>query len=223
MRRDNPMKAIFFDLDGTLLDTARDFAYAINLLLLREKKSPLDFNLFRKEVHGESKQMIAFAFDMTETHSAFEKIRQDFLHTYYENCTQHTIFFPGMELLLDTLDEKKIPWGIVTSKPTWLTKPIVHYFGLDKRAACIVMGDTIHKIKPDPAPLLYACERAVITPSEAIYVGDLHTDIIAAKAAGMKSVGVTYGYHPPETNFSTWGADFIARTPQDILQWLQHR
>ena len=215
-------KAVFFDLDGTLLDTARDFAYAINLLLQREKMPALNFDLFRKEVYGESRRMISFAFNMTESNPAFENIRQDFLHTYHQNSTQHTVFFPGMELLLDSLDEKKIPWGIVTSKPTWLTQPILKHFEFDKRAACIVMGDTLTKIKPDPAPLFYACERAIISPENAVYVGDLETDIIAAKAAGMKSIGVTYGYHPPETDFSKWNADLIAQSPNEIIAWIEN-
>lgn len=215
------MKAIFFDLDGTLLDTARDFAYAINLLLTREQKPALNFDLFRNEVHGESRRMISFAFNMDESNPEFEIIRQEFLRTYHENCTQHTIFFPGIELLLDSLDENNIPWGIVTSKPTWLTTPVVKHFGLDNRATCIVMGDTLTKIKPDPAPLLYACERTAITPENAVYIGDLQTDVMAAIAAGMKSVGVTYGYHPPETNFSDWNADFIAQSPEEIAQWMR--
>ncbi len=213
-------KAIFFDLDGTLLDTARDFAFAINLLLKRMNKPPLNFDLFRKEVHGESKRMISFAFDRQETHPEFEKIREEFLHTYHQNCTKHTIFFPGIELLLNSLDEQGIPWGIVTSKPIWLTEPITKHFGLDQRAACIVMGDTIPKKKPDPAPLVYACERVIIMPKNAVYVGDLQTDIIAAKAAGMKSVAVTYGYHPPATNFFDWDPDLIAQSPEEISQFI---
>src|SRR3989338_3990158 len=114
------MNAVFFDLDGTLLDTARDFAYAINLLLQRENMPALNFDLFRNEVHGESKRMISFAFHIPESNPAFEKIRQDFLHTYRQNSTHHTVFFPGIELLLNSLDDKKIPWGIVTNKPAWL-------------------------------------------------------------------------------------------------------
>lgn len=215
------MKGIFFDLDGTLLDTARDFAYAINLLLARDAKPQLNFDLFRKEVYGESKRMISFAFDLHESHPDFEKIRQDFLNTYHHNCVQETVFFPGMDLLLDSLDAKQIPWGIVTSKPTWLTQPIIKHFELDKRAKCIIMGDTLTTVKPDPAPLLLACERAGVNPTSAVYVGDLQTDIIAAKAAGMKSIGVTYGYHPPQTDFNAWGADYIAQSPEAILQWIQ--
>lgn len=214
------MKAILFDLDGTLLDTARDFAYAINLILARSRKPALDFNLFRKEVHGESRRMISFAFNIEESDPKFEAIRENFLRTYNKNSTRHTIFFPGVKLVLETLDAKKIPWGIVTSKPTWLTKSVLKHFELDKRAKCIVMGDTLEKIKPDPTPLLYACKKMLVAPEDTIYVGDLKTDIIAAKAAGMKSIAVTYGYHPPGTNFQEWGADFIAHTPLEILNCL---
>lgn len=210
-------QALFFDLDGTLLDTARDFAYAINLMLAKRNKPAINFNLFRKQVYGESKKMVSFAFNMNEHHPDFETIRQEFLHTYHQNCAAKTVLFPGVELLLDKMDAKKMPWGIVTSKPTWLAQPVLEHFGLDKRAACIVMGDTLSTIKPDPAPLLYACERASVSPSDSLYVGDLETDIIAAKAAGMKSIGVTYGYHPPHTDFSQWHADWIVDDPMEIL------
>lgn len=213
-------RALFFDLDGTLLDTARDFAYAINLMLAKRSMPPLNFNLFRAQVYGESKKMVSFAFNLHENDPHFEIIRQEFLHTYHQNCAEKTIFFPGMEILLNKLDAENIPWGIVTSKPTWLAQPVLEHFNLDKRAASIVMGDTVKTVKPDPAPLFYACEKAFISPQHAAYVGDLETDIMAAKAAGMKSIGVTYGYHPPHTNFENWNADLIARQPLEIVQWL---
>lgn len=213
-------KAIFFDLDGTLLDTAQDFAYAINLLLTDAKKPTVDFNLFRKEVYGESKRMISFAFNLKESHPDFESIRQAFLKTYHQNCTQKTVYFPGMELLIDSLDAKKIPWGIITNKPAWLTIPIVTHFELDKRAVCIISGDTLSKCKPDPLPLLHACENVNVSPADAIYVGDSESDIIAAKNAGMKSIAVTYGYHPPNVDFSSWGADWVMHSAKDILSSL---
>lgn len=212
--------AVFFDLDGTLLDTARDFAYAINLMLARDQKPPMNFNLFRKEVYGESKRMISYAYNMDETHPEFEQIRQDFLHTYHQYSRTLTQFFPGVALLLDTLDENKIPWGIITSKPTWLAKPIISHFGLDKRASIIIMGDTLPLVKPDPAPLLYACEKTNVLPENAVYIGDLHTDVMAAKAAGMKSIAVTFGYHPPKTDFEKWNADKIVYSAEEILEWL---
>lgn len=214
-------KALFFDLDGTLLDTARDFAYAIDLMLAKRHQPPVNFHAFRERVYGESRKMVSFAFNIDESHPDFEMIRQEFLHTYHQNCAEKTVFFPGMELLLEKLDAENIPWGIVTSKPTWLAQPVLTHFKLDQRASSIVMGDTLTTVKPDPAPLFYACEKASILPKNAAYVGDLETDIIAARSAGMKSIGVTYGYHPPHTDFKKWQADLIAHKPLEISRWLE--
>ena len=213
-------KAVFFDLDGTLLDTAQDFAYSINLLLQDAKKPLVDFNLFRQEVYGESNRMISFAFNLPEKHPDFEMIRKNFLAIYHQNCTKKTVYFPGMELLIDSLDAKKIPWGIITNKPSWLTTPIVNHFELNKRAVCIISGDTLTKCKPDPLPLLHACEKARVSPAQAIYIGDSETDIIAAKNAGMKSIAVTYGYHPPHADFKSWNADMLAQSVDEISSWL---
>ncbi|MCX7120750.1 MAG: HAD-IA family hydrolase [Gammaproteobacteria bacterium] len=215
------INAVFFDLDGTLLDTARDFAYAINLMLKKRNKPPVDFDLFRESIYGESKKMISFAFQMDEFHPEFETIRNEFLKTYSDNSTKETVFFSGMELLLDHLDAEKTPWGIITNKPAWLTQPIVTHFGLDKRAACIISGDTLAQCKPHPEPLWHACRHAEINPANAVYVGDLQTDIITAKAAGMKSIGVTYGYYPPDVDFAAWNADWIMHSPIEILNWLK--
>ena len=214
------MKAIFFDLDGTLLDTAQDFAHSINLLLAEKNKAPVDFNLFRKEVYGESRRMISFAFNIDEHHPEFKYIQDEFLSTYYANCTQKTAFFPGMESVIDSLDAKKIPWGVVTNKPTWLTKRIAQHFEFDKRAVCVISGDTLLESKPHPAPLHLACQHANVNPAQAVYIGDNETDIIAAKAAGMKSIAVTFGYHPPHTDFSAWQADFIVHSGHELAQWL---
>ena len=214
------MKAIFFDLDGTLLDTAQDFAYAINLLLAQKNKPPVDFNLFREQVYGESKRMISYAFDLNENDPLFEPIKEDFLKTYHQNCTEKTVFFDGMEKVLDHLDEKKIPWGVITNKPTWLTTPIVKYFKLDKRACCIISGDTLEKCKPDPLPLLHACNLAAVAPTETTYVGDLETDVLTAKNAGASSMIVTYGYHAPGADFSSWGADYIMQSADELIKLL---
>ncbi|MDP1574423.1 MAG: HAD-IA family hydrolase [Coxiellaceae bacterium] len=214
------MKALFFDLDGTLLDTAQDFAHTINIMLAKINKPPVDFHLFREQVHAESKRMISYAFNLNENDPLFEPIREDFLNTYHKNCTQKTVFFEDMEKVLDHLDEEKIPWGIITNKPTWLTTPIVKHFKLDRRASCIIAGDTLAKCKPDPLPLLYACERTNVMPTDAGYVGDLETDVLSARNAGMKSIAVSFGYHAPNTDLSTWGADHVVQTADDIMKLL---
>ena len=212
------VSAVFFDLDGTLLDTAQDFAHAINLMLKEKNKPPVDFDSFRKHIHGDSKKMVSFAFDIAQTHPEFDIIRDEFLGIYHQHSTKKTVFFKGIPALLNHLDAQKIPWGIVTNKPTWLTKPIVKYFQLDQRAACVIAGDTLSTCKPDPAQLHYACQLINISPKQAIYVGDMETDIIAAKNAGMKSMAVTFGYHPPDAHIPDWKADYIANNAEDIVK-----
>ena len=215
------INAVFFDLDGTLLDTAQDFAHAINIMLTTKNKPPVDFNLFRKHIHGDSKKMVSFAFDIEQTHADFELLRDEFLGIYHQYSTHKTVFFPGMQKLLDTLDRQKIPWGIITNKPAWLTTPIVQHFKLDQRAICVISCDTLSTCKPDPAPLHHACKIANINPTQAVYIGDMESDILAAKNAKLNSIAVTYGYHPPEAVIKDWQADFIAHTCNDIERWIQ--
>jgi len=212
--------AILFDLDGTLLDTARDFAFAINVMRKKRNQPTIPFDVFRQHVHGESSAMVSFAFEMHDTHPEFTALKHEFLITYHQNSTENTCYFPGMAQLLAQLDQQQIPWGIVTNKPGWLMEPITTHFELNQRAQCIVTGDTLSRKKPDPAPLLHACQLAGFEPKNTWYVGDSETDIIAARAAGMRSVAVTYGYHKPTSDPTTWQANFIAQTPLDIVALL---
>ena len=211
---------VIFDLDGTLLDTAHDFAHTINLMLAEKGLNPVNYEDFRAKACVESNHMIAYAFNINPNDAEFETLRQSFLNRYRDNCTVNTRFFEGVTTLLNYLDTKKIPWGIMTNKPGWLTDPVIKHFELDKRAKCIISGDTLLTRKPSPEPLLHACELIGETPDNAVYVGDLETDIIAARAAKMKSIAVSYGYHPTDTNQQDWQPDFIAQKPLDIVRWL---
>src|SRR3990167_8703048 len=203
------LRSVFFDLDGTLLDTAPDFFSVLNQMLQENKKPLMQYDLFKQNVYGNSDTMVAFAFDIQKTHPSFEKIRLEFIDRYKKHCTNHTDFFKGMDLILDKLDKNNTPWGIITNKPTDLTMLVLKYFDLEKRAAVIVCGDTLQYKKPSPAQLLYACEKVKVKPNQAVYVGDLKTDVMAAKAAFMQSVVVAFGYHAPRENILNWNADII--------------
>ena len=213
--------AILFDLDGTLLDTVRDFAGAINLMRTKRQLSEIPLAAFRQHAYGESNLMVSFAFDIDQAAPQFPELKQEFLETYAKNITQHTCFFPGITDLLDTLDKKEISWGIVTNKPGWLMAPLAEFFQFTKRAKCIVSGDTLPTKKPDPAPLTYGCELAGFSTKNTWYVGDSESDMIAAHSAGMKSIAVTYGYHKPGTVFNDWQPDVIANDADDICAALQ--
>lgn len=214
-------KAVLFDLDGTLLDTAPDLAHAMNEVLDKENRPPVDFDSFRAHVHEGSKSMVEFAFNINESDRNFKKRKKAFLDAYSNCCTLQTTFFPTISSLLNLLDQNNTPWGIVTNKPTALTMPIIQHFGLDKRAAVIVCGDTLKKRKPHPDTLRHACKTLKIDPTDAIYVGDTQIDVIAAHALNMPCIAVAYGYYPTNSHPSTWGADFLAKTPENILEGIK--
>jgi phosphoglycolate phosphatase len=126
--------------------------------------------------------------------------------------------FEGLEALLDQLEAGRIPWGVVTNKPHWLTEPLLEALQLDGRAACCVSGDTLPLRKPDPAPLLHACELAGINALETVYVGDSSRDIEAGKAAGMRTIAAAYGYITPGDHAAAWGADALVTNTEELTQ-----
>lgn len=109
--------------------------------------------------------------------------------------------------MLEHLEEQGHPWGVVTNKPGFLTQPLMEQLGLINRAAVVVSGDTLKQSKPDPAPLLYACEQIGSDPQSSIYIGDAERDISAGRAAGMHTITAHYGYISENDSPASWGAD----------------
>jgi len=214
--------AIFFDLDGTLLDTAPDLHTAMLVTLEQLGKDTISFEQFRPHIHTGTKSMLMASLNLSEEDPEFLTIRDIFLGHYRHFLNEKTDYFPGMENVLTVLDQEQIPWGIVTNKPGFLTDPLLVSFGLDKRSHCIISGDTLPKRKPHPAPLLYACELTSTQPQNSFYVGDTQNDVIAAKAAGMTAIAVLYGYHDPSTQPETWGADHLIENSLKILEILSN-
>lgn len=211
---------VFFDLDGTLLDTAPDLADACNRLLLERQRSPIDLKQFREWVHGGTAMMICESFGIETSHPDFSKLKTAFLDNYQQRLTQKTRLFPGIDKVLSFLEQQQIPWGVVTNKQAILTQPLLAHFGLAQRCCCIVSGDTLTTTKPHPAPLLHACKLAQAEIADCIYVGDTLGDIQAARAAGMRSIAVDYGYRPSHSLIETWQADALASTPSELLNLL---
>lgn len=216
----NNHHAVFFDLDGTLLDTAPDLYAAMLDTLKHMGRDTVSFEHFRPQVHTGTASMIKGSLGIDETDSEFSKIRQIFLNYYKNQIHKETDYFPGMSTVLDHLDQQKIPWGIVTNKPAFLTSSLIESFGLHKRSQCIISGDTLPRRKPYPDPLLHACEHINVTPQHSVYIGDTKNDIIAANAAGMQSIAVLYGYHDPNSLPDTWGADYLVEKPRQLLDVL---
>ena len=124
----------------------------------------------------------------------------------------------GLPELLDELDSQQCPWGVVTNKPGYLTDPLLDALALGARVACVVSGDTLPKRKPDPAPLLHACDLAGLLPETTVYIGDASRDIEAGQNAGMATIAAAYGYITPDDDALNWGADLIASDTGELAQ-----
>jgi phosphoglycolate phosphatase len=214
------VRAVFFDLDGTIADTAHDMAFALNELGREEGLAPIPFPSIRPFVSLGSPALLKLAFGHDRDHPDYERRRERFLALYHDTLCARTRLFPGTLEVLSHLDESRIPWGVVTNKPGWLSEPLLAHLGIGGRAACIVSGDTLARRKPHPDQLLYACERTGRHPADCVYVGDAGADVEAAKRAGMRSVVVSFGYVPSGEDPSAWGADAVIPSAIALIAWL---
>jgi 2-phosphoglycolate phosphatase len=214
------IRAVLFDLDGTLLDTVPDLVYALNQVRIRESLPELPVATVRPIANLGSKAMIKLAFGIEESDPRFKRMREDFLGLYEKHLADSTRFFPNVDQLLTHLENQQIPWGIVTNKLTRHAEPLLKALRIDHRPACLICGDSLAKAKPDPAPILHACELLQQVPQDCIYVGDAATDVVASKAAGMKSLVALYGYIHGDDDPYSWKADGYIHEPMDVIKWL---
>ncbi len=217
---DNRIRTVLFDLDGTLLDTAPDLAFALNETLRKFGKPPLPFATIRPVVSHGGIALIKLGFGMNPDDEGYQPRREYLLDTYRNNIARETRPFDGMDELLSSLERQGLNWGVVTNKPGWLTEPLLQKLSLFDRAAVVVSGDTLNERKPHPAPMLFACERAGSQAQECLYVGDAKRDIEAGINAGMPTLVALFGYIGEEEDPHTWGADGLVETPEEILAWL---
>ena len=211
-----PCTALLLDLDGTLLDTAPDMAGALNRLRREEGRVDLPFASVRPHVSSGAKALVQLGFGSPPP-AEFERLRLRFLALYAHALAGGTRRFDGCEALLAALESERIPWGIVTNKPGYLTTPLLAALGLLERAACVVAGDTVAERKPHPLPLLHAATLIGRAPGACVYAGDHQRDIVAGRAAGMHTVAVRYGYLAEGEDPATWGPDAIVATPGELL------
>ncbi len=215
------IQAVFFDLDGTLADTAPDLAAALNASLRHFGRPPLPFERIRPVVSHGARAMIELGFGLKPGDSGYDAVRQHFLAHYQTHIARHTRLFEGMDELLTRLEGQGLKWGVVTNKPAWLTEPLMAALGLDRRAASIVSGDTTARAKPDPQPLRHACRQARVEPARCLYIGDAQRDIQAGRAAGMKTLAATFGYLLPGDDPRTWRADALIDHPLAAWEHIQ--
>ncbi|QPF73677.1 phosphoglycolate phosphatase [Roseateles sp. DAIF2] len=211
------LRAVLFDLDGTLVDSAPDLAGATNEMLAARGLAMLPLEHLRPMVGAGARGMMGLAFAVTPQDPRFEALRAEFFDRYEARLLRETRPFDGVAALLDGLAAAGLCWAIVTNKSERFALPLTAGLGLAQRAAAVIGGDTTPHTKPHPAPLLEAARRAGIVPQHCLYVGDDARDIAAGRAAGMQTVAVAWGYLGQGEPIEAWGADLIVDTPQQLL------
>lgn len=212
--------AVLFDLDGTFADTAPDLGAALNHVRGLHHLPPLPLEVTRLQASHGSAGLIQLGFNVLPDAAKFPALRDALLAHYSANICAHTTLFPGMAQLVDMLEQRGLPWGIVTNKPHRFTLPLMQALGYAKRAACLVSGDTCAHAKPHPEPMLHAAGSIGVAPQNCLYLGDDKRDMQAGRAAGMKSIIALFGYIDPDADLNTWQADASIASPLDLLAYL---
>jgi phosphoglycolate phosphatase len=216
----NKPDAVLFDLDGTLLDTAPDFHWVINTLLATHNREPIDYHALRKHVSEGSIAMIKAAFHRPEDCEMHAELQQQMLTLYAEHSGTDSQLFPGINTLLDSLEDANIPWGIVTNKPERFTLPTLATFKLLDRSQSTICPEHVQHTKPHPESLLLACRQLRAAPENSIYIGDHVRDIEAGKRANMFTIAALYGYIKETEQPKNWKADYYVEDVDGILPCL---
>jgi len=216
-----PLRAVLFDLDGTLLDTAPDMVGALNELRRENQRPALPYEVARAVVSHGSGRLVKLGFPDVDP-TTCEELQRRFLVIYRDNLSVATRLFAGMDGVLAALHARGLLLGIVTNKPAWLTVPLLDQLGLAPLFACVVSGDTVSARKPDPLPMLHAAKLAGVDATRCLYVGDAQRDVQAAHAAGMPALVATYGYLEAGEDWRAWGGDGFIDEPAALLDWLDH-
>jgi len=216
---------VLFDLDGTMFDTAPDLLAALNKALNTQGMPSISFKEGRHLLADGGRVMLHKVFKLDMESVELKDILAIYL-SEYEKLLEKTAtkFFTGMENLIEFLESRQIHWGIVTNKPAYLTTKLLDNLTLKHTPHCVVSGDTAKKPKPDPAPLFLACDLIGVAPDSCLYIGDHKRDIVAGNKAGMKTIGVSYGYIDKGDDINQWGADAVVASVEQlttvIKSWL---
>ncbi|MCE3251553.1 MAG: family hydrolase [Cellvibrio sp.] len=211
-----PIRAVMFDLDGTLLDTAPDFIVVVNQLLIEQQRPALAAEIIRAGVSNGSRALIKLAFAIEESDEQFEPLRQRLLELYLAHIAVFTTPFPGISELLDKLADHNIAWGIATNKPATYTLPLMAALSIQPAPLSVICPDHVARSKPDPESLLLASKQLGCAPDEIIYIGDHKRDIDCGKGAGSITIAAAYGYVDEGDDPASWNADYCVNHANEI-------
>ena len=209
-------RAVLFDLDGTLLDSAPDMLATVNRMRADRGRGPMPLEGLRPHVSRGARAMSSAAFPDVAPERVPDLV-PEFLAVYREELGRHSRPFDGIEAMLSRLEGAGTRWGIVTNKPEYLAREILPQLGWEARCAVLVGGDSLPERKPHPLPLLHAAEAIAIEPVDCVYVGDDRRDIDAARAAGMPSVVALWGYRLDDDDPVAWRGDAMIDAPAQLL------
>jgi len=214
-------RAVLFDLDGTLADTAPDLARALNRVRAAHGLAPMPVEITRSYTSSGARGLLKVGFGLEPGDERYDELKLQFLDFYSAEICIDTRLFEGMAELLDQFDQERLPWGVVTNKAERFTLALLQGLRLGERAACVVGGDTAARAKPHPDPLLHAAAALQLPPSACLYVGDDLRDVQAARAAGMRVLAAKYGYLGDGGSIESWQADAIIEHPRQVLDFLR--
>jgi N-acetyl-D-muramate 6-phosphate phosphatase len=214
-------RAVLFDLDGTLIDSAPDLGAAADKMRVDRGLPSLPLEGYRHMAGAGARGMLGIAFGMAPDHPDYDAMREEFFVNYERCMTQRTYAFADIPELIAQLRARGLAWGVVTNKAMRFTGPLTKAMELFASAAAVVGGDTTAHAKPHPEPLLEAARRLELEPGQCIYVGDDERDVVAGRAAGMGTVAATYGYLGGNAAAAPWGADAHITSPLELLALLQ--
>jgi phosphoglycolate phosphatase len=212
--------AVLFDLDGTLIDSAPDLASAVNAMLTQRGRAALPYASLRPHAGSGARGMLDVAFGVHPAMAEYEALKNEFYLAYEARMLEQTRLFDAVAPLLDALDARRLPWGIVTNKALRFAQPGAQALGLFARAQTLVAGDSTPHTKPHPGPLLEAARRMALPQDRCVYVGDDPRDMQAGRAAGMATMAAAWGYLGVDSPPGTWGADRVLDHPHELLHWL---
>lgn len=194
------IKAILFDLDGTLLDSAPDFIHSLNTLLERNGKTKLPNDLIRQNVSDGTIKLIEIGFKIKPSDDAFADLRRQLLDLYDDNLLKWANIFHDVEHLINFIESQNILWGVVTNKPLYFSKKILARIPIFNNCAVLITSDDVKNMKPDPEGISKACNEIGVFSKNVIYVGDHIKDMIAAEKAGCLPIACRYGYYNDQKN-----------------------
>lgn len=213
------LNAVFFDLDGTLIDTAPDLCGTIQDMQRDRNVAITPFASMEHLASGGARALLGIGFGVEPGQNEFASLRLEFLERYEARIAKASVIYPGIGDILDFLESKGLVWGVVTNKPYYLAEKLMRELGLLERSAVLIGGDTAEKPKPSPLPCLLASQRTGVEATRCLMVGDDERDIVSGRSAGMRTAAVAYGYIA--SPIDQWKADFVFDTTKDLHRWLE--